>query len=61
MRQSVTFGFCPECGRHFGTNGMARHRKAKHGVEPATKASRKAKKPTLTHEERIARILAGQV
>lgn len=37
----IQFSICPECRGHFGTTGLARHRKTQHGVAPAVAGARK--------------------
>lgn len=55
MRTMVSFTNCPECGISYGSQGLPRHRRARHGVaiEPQ---SRKAKPKRLSVAERLAKL-----
>lgn len=58
MRDRVAFTYCPECSVAIGTQGLARHRFAKHGVEPQTQKPASSKLRRLTLEERLAKLRA---
>lgn len=58
----VSFSECPECGATIGTRGMARHRKARHGVAPATSgAGRKTSGLTERQAKLYGQLSAGPV
>lgn len=59
MTQNRTYTQCPECQATYATGaGMARHRRAQHGVAPVVAGGRKAKPVRPSLAERIAAIEA---